>query len=135
MTSKVKSVTPFLMFQDNVANDAIASYTSIFPNFELESIARYGPGENGKEGSVKMARVRIGGLEVRINDSPIKHAFDFTPSISLFVELSDEETIATVTEQLEKGGKTLMPLGSYGFSSKFAWVSDKWGVSWQLNLA
>jgi predicted 3-demethylubiquinone-9 3-methyltransferase (glyoxalase superfamily) len=134
MESKPKIVTPFLMFQGN-AHEALAYYIKVIPGSEIESITHYGSGEAGKEGAVKMARARIGGLDVMIYDSPVEHAFGFTPSISLFVELGDEGSIAAVTKELNEGGKTLMPLDNYGFSRKFAWVTDQWGVSWQLNLA
>jgi len=29
-------------------------------------------------------------------------------------------------------GKALMPLDNYGFSKQFAWIEDRFGVSWQL---
>ena len=29
----------------------------------------------------------------------------------------------------------MMPADNYGFSRLFTWVSDRFGVSWQLNLA
>jgi predicted 3-demethylubiquinone-9 3-methyltransferase (glyoxalase superfamily) len=32
------------------------------------------------------------------------------------------------------GGATFTPLGDYGFSRQFTWISDRSGVSWQLNL-
>ena len=28
----------------------------------------------------------------------------------------------------------MMPLDNYGFSRGFGWLSDRFGVSWQLNL-
>ena len=28
----------------------------------------------------------------------------------------------------------LMPVDDYGFSRRFGWVDDRFGVSWQLNL-
>jgi predicted 3-demethylubiquinone-9 3-methyltransferase (glyoxalase superfamily) len=36
---------------------------------------------------------------------------------------------------LSNAGATLMPLGTYGFSRQFAWINDRYGVSWQLNLS
>ena len=67
-------------------------------------------------------------------DSPVKHGFTFTPAMSLFVDCADEPEIDTLFAKLSEGGQVLMPLGQYPFASKFGWVSDQFGVSWQLNL-
>jgi hypothetical protein len=32
------------------------------------------------------------------------------------------------------GGHVFMPVGNYGFTAKFAWVADRFDVSWKLNL-
>jgi predicted 3-demethylubiquinone-9 3-methyltransferase (glyoxalase superfamily) len=68
-------------------------------------------------------------------DSPIKHEFTFTPSTSLFVECESDAEIEEVFSRLSSGGNVLMPLGNYGFSTKFGWVKDRFGPSWQLNLS
>lgn len=67
-------------------------------------------------------------------DSPVKHDFGFTPSISLFVDCEDESELDEAFRQLSAGGEVFMPLDNYGFSAKFGWVGDRFGVSWQLNL-
>jgi len=67
-------------------------------------------------------------------DSPVKHAFSFTPAFSFFIDCSSEEEQHRVFAGLSEQGTVLMPLGDYGFSRQFAWVSDRYGVSWQLNL-
>ncbi|MCB1391609.1 MAG: VOC family protein [Nitrobacter sp.] len=42
---------------------------------------------------------------------------------------------AIVSDELSADGKSLMPLDDYGFSRRFAWVADRFGVSWQLDLS
>lgn len=131
----VASVTPFLMFQDGMAEAAMAFYISLFPNAEVLEIEHYGPDEQGPEGSVKVALFRLGAQRVKCIDSPVKHAFDFTPSFSFFVECQSEDEIITLATMLVEDGAVLMPLDNYGFSQRFTWINDRFGVSWQLNLA
>ena len=59
--------------------------------------------------------------------------------MSLFVDCADEAEIDDMFAKLSDGGQVFMPLNSYSFNSypfsrKFGWQSDKYGVSWQLNL-
>lgn len=125
-------ITPFLMFEGK-AEEAMRFYVSLFHGSEVKHVDRYGPGEPGADGSVKRALFTVAGQEVYCIDSPAKHAFTFTPSISLFVECESEAELDTAFGQLSASGAVLMPPANYGFSRKFAWVNDRYGVSWQLN--
>lgn len=131
----MESIRPFLMFQGEQAEAAMNFYASLFPDARIADIERYGPGTAGKEGSVLRATFSIAGQSVMCIDSPVKHAFTFTPAFSFFIECSSEEELDRLLAALSKGGGVLMPRGNYGFSRQFAWVNDRFGVSWQLNLA
>ena len=104
-------ITPFLMFEGS-AEEAMRFYVSLFSRSEIKRVELYGAGEPGTEGSV----------------------FSFTPSISLFVECENEAEFDAAFGQLSTGGAVLMPPDNYGFSRKFGWLNDRYGVSWQLNL-
>lgn len=77
----------------------------------------------------------IAGQTIRVFDSPVKHAFEFTPSSSLFIECESESELERLFAALSENGRVLMPLDNYGFSRRFGWTDDRFGVSWQLNLA
>ena len=128
-----RGISTFLMFEGK-AEEAMALYVSLFKESEITRCERYGPGEQGAEGSVKRAEFTLAGHRLACIDSPIKHGFAFTPSMSLFVECEDEPELDAALARLSEGGAVLMPPGNYGFSAKFAWVNDRFGVSWQLNL-
>ncbi len=132
------SITTSLMFvgdQAGKAEEAIALYISLFPNSKIISLDHYEAGENEPEGSVKMARFMISGTDFKAMDSYLDHKFTFTPSISLHVECESEAEIEEAFRTLADGGVELMPLDNYGFSEKFGWLNDRYGVSWQLNLS
>lgn len=128
------SVLPFLMFQGD-GTAALDFYRSVFPDAQIAEIERYGAEGPGPEGSIKLARFTIGGQSVLCSDSFVKHGFSFTPSFSFFVECPSEDAVRQLSDRLKAGGGELMPVGNYGFSTLFAWVSDRFGVSWQLNYA
>lgn len=132
-TKMARSVVTQLMFEGK-AEEAMKCYVALFKGSQIGKVEKYGPGEMGPEGSIKRAEFTVAGHPLACIDSPVKHAFTFTPSISLFVECIDEQELDTAFQQLSAGGMVLMPPGNYGFSAKFAWINDRFGVSWQLNL-
>lgn len=127
------TITPFLMFE-GAAEEAINYYASTFPSSEVLHLQRWAAGSEGKEGQIQLARIRLQNQEILFTDDPYNHAFTFTPSTSLFVALETAEEIQQIYTRLLAGGKALMELGDHGIGQQFAWVEDRFGVSWQLQL-
>lgn len=126
---------PFLMFQGGCAQAALDLYFATLPDSRMVRVERYAEGEHGPAGTIKVAMFTICGRELMCSDSPVKHAFTFTAASSTFVEFDSLAELERVFGILSEGGQVLMPLGNYGFSQQFGWLNDKFGVSWQLNLA
>jgi predicted 3-demethylubiquinone-9 3-methyltransferase (glyoxalase superfamily) len=130
----MQKITTFLMFEGK-AEEAMSLYLSLFEDSRVLGIERYDEGGPGAPGSVKLARFALNGQEFMCIDSSVKHGFTFTPAMSLYVNCASAEELERLFEKLSSDGAVLMPPGSYGFSERFAWVADRYGVSWQLNLA
>jgi len=123
------------MFQGGVGREAVDFYVSVFEDGEILDLETYPAGGPAPEGTIMRGRFRIAGQEFFVSDSYIEHAFDFTPSLSVWVEAETADAQEALVAALAEGGATLMPLDNYGFSTRFAWVNDRFGVSWQINLA
>jgi predicted 3-demethylubiquinone-9 3-methyltransferase (glyoxalase superfamily) len=114
-----QKITPFLWFNDNAA-EAAKFYVSIFKDAEILSVAHYGAAGPGPRGSVMTVKFRIDGQEfVALNGGPI---FKFTEAISFVVNCETQEEIDAFWEKLSAGGET----------SRCGWLTDKFGLSWQV---
>jgi predicted 3-demethylubiquinone-9 3-methyltransferase (glyoxalase superfamily) len=132
----MQKITPCLWF-NNQAEEAVNFYTSIFKNTKVGSITRYDKASaevSGQaEGSVLTMEFQLAGYDfLALNGGPL---FKFTPAISFMVNCETEEEIDQLWEKLSDGGVILMPYDKYPFSEKYGWISDKYGVSWQLSLS
>ena len=117
------------------AEEAINYYVSLFPNSEIKNIEKWKAGEpGGREDWVKQALFTIAGQEYMASENSMDHKFSFTPAISIYVNCETEDELNKLYLELSRGGQVMMPLDDYGFSKKFGWTADKYGVSWQLNL-
>jgi predicted 3-demethylubiquinone-9 3-methyltransferase (glyoxalase superfamily) len=125
---ELQKLTPFLMFQNGDAEEAMTFYTGLFADGEVVSL------ERKPEGGIQLAVFSIAGQQVRCIDSPPVHEFGFTASVSLFVRCDSREELDKLWAGLVEGGSALMPLDDYGFGP-FGWTNDRFGVSWQLSLA
>ena len=125
----MQKLTPHLWF-DTEAKEAAQFYASSFGRDSriISSTAL----EGTPSGSVDVVHFSLWGFQVdAISAGPY---FTKNPSISFSVQCHDEEEIDRLYASLKEGGADLMALDVYPWSRKYAWVNDRFGVSWQLNL-
>ncbi len=131
----MQKITTNLWF-DGKAEEAVNFYTSIFKDSKVGDVLHYGKEgfefHGMPEGTVMTIDFEIMGQHfVALNGGP---QFKFNESISLFVYCGSEERINSLYQKLAEGGSVNMPLGKYDWSPKYAWVKDRFGVSWQLDI-
>ncbi|MEX2112979.1 MAG: VOC family protein [Pirellulales bacterium] len=92
----IQLITPFLWF-DHQAEEAVAFYTSIFPNSNVGKVIRDGEAGPGPAGSVMTVEFPLQGQSlVALNGGP---HFKFTEAISLVVNCQTQEEIDNYWEK------------------------------------
>lgn len=135
MQKTLHKLTTCLWF-DNDAEEAMKFYVSVFENAKLGATTYYA--EAGHEvhqravGSVMTVTCTIDGYELMgLNGGPL---FTINPAISFYVSCKSAGEVDDLYNKLSEGGSVLMELAKYPFSERYAWIKDKFGVSWQLNF-
>lgn len=128
-TPHTQKIIPFLWF-DAKAEEAMKFYTSIFPNSKIDFMNKWPEGSPFPSTTVQNGCFTLDGTTFHAFDAgPM---FQFNPSISFFVIFETGEEIDSVWKQLIDGGEAMMPLDTYPWSERYGWVTDRFGLSWQL---
>ncbi len=106
---------------DGQARDAADFYCSVFPDAKLLS-------HNAVVTTWEAAGTKFMGL----NGGP---KYQLNSSISFFYYAGSDAELERVYALLsEGGGSVMMPLDSYTWSRRYAWITDQFGVNWQLDV-
>ncbi len=115
----MQKITPFLWF-DGQAEEAANFYVSIFADSKIDGISRYGDAGPGPKGSAMTVSFQLQGQKfTALNGGP---NYKFSPAISFLVNCEDQKEVDELWDKLSVGGKT----------NQCAWLTDKFGVTWQI---
>ena len=115
----MKKITPFLWFNGK-AEEAMNFYVSVFTNSKVLGVTRYGDAGPGPKGTVMTANFELNGQEfVALNGGP---QFTFSPAISFVAHCETQQEVDDLWRRLSEGGR----------EDQCGWVTDKYGVTWQV---
>ena len=108
-----------LWFNDQ-AEQAVAFYTSLFPNSRIVHTTYYLEGTPRPVGAVLTIQFTLDGTEyLALNGGP---AFSFSPAMSMVAYCDTQGEVDRLWAGLSDGGQ----------DGQCGWVTDRYGVSWQI---
>lgn len=115
----MQKITPFLWFNGQ-AEEAMNFYVSIFKNAKAGTVSRYGEGGPAPAGAAMSATFELDGQPfIALNGGPM---YSFTPAVSFLINCLTQEEVDHFWYKLSEGGKT----------ERCGWLTDKFGLSWQV---
>ncbi|HYG28829.1 MAG TPA: VOC family protein [Allosphingosinicella sp.] len=117
----MQKIVPCLWF-DGDAEEAAAFYVTLFPDSRIDRVVR-SPADNPsmKKGGVLVVDFTLAGQKYTgLNGGP---QFHFTEAVSLQVHCDDQAEVDRLWDAIEGNG---------GKPSACGWISDRWGLSWQI---
>ncbi|HEV3026346.1 MAG TPA: VOC family protein, partial [Planctomycetota bacterium] len=100
--------------------EAAKFYTSIFKRSKVGAISRYSEGMPMPKGTVLTVSFTLQGQSfLALNGGP---QYKFTPAISLMVDCNTQKDVDELWVKLSAGGQP----------GPCAWLTDRFGVSWQI---
>ena len=131
METAKQRITPFLTFHGN-AEEAMNFYASILPGAKIESIVHFEKGGRGDEGKVMTGVLFF--MEQRFMFMDMNAEYDcpaFSWATSFYLDCRVESEFDAIFNGLAQDGVVMMKEEPFMNYRKVAWVTDKFGITWQ----
>ena len=116
----MSKITPCLWF-DGDAEKAAKFYVSLLPDSRIDKVQKnVSDGPAGKAGSVLVVEFTLAGQRFMALNGGMK--VDYTHAISFSIDCQGQAEVDRLWSQLSKGGKEI----------RCGWLTDRYGVSWQI---
>lgn len=116
-----------LTFQRHRCAEAVEFYAATVPGASITARTSLSPEQ-------EVIEFTLAGHDFMAADSPMRHQWDFTPAVSVFLLCDTTPQVDDVFTALSRDGRVYMPIADYGFNPHFGWCEDRFGVSWQIGL-
>ena len=116
----MQKLTTWLWF-DTEAEEAADFYTSVFPDARITDVTRYGPAGPRPEGMVMTVGFELFGREFYALNGGSNYKIE-SPAISLMIDCESQEEVDRYWDKLADGGREIA----------CGWVTDRYGVAWQI---
>lgn len=113
-------------------DEALKLYMQAFPDSEIIEISRFEDAQFGELGKVMNAQLRIRDSHLMFMDMTKDHSPVPSWNICLYVNLESEEEFDTAFRRLSEIGEVMMGPEPIFELRKVAWLTDKFGITWQL---
>lgn len=128
-------LTPFLTFPGN-AQTVCNFYVDLFPDAALTDIVYYDDSSIGEVGKILNATLTIANQSIMVMDLAKEYSTPFSWSFSLLYECDSVEQYDHLFNELEIDGTVMMSEENMQSQSisfrKVCWVTDRFGLTWQL---
>ena len=117
----MQKITTWLWF-DTEAEEAAKFYTSVFPDSRITDVTHYGESGPRPAGMVMTVSFELLGREFNALNGGSNAKIDPGPGISFMVDCDSQEEVDRYWDKLAEGGQEVA----------CGWVTDRYGVSWQI---
>jgi Uncharacterized protein conserved in bacteria len=129
-------LNPYLNFK-GTAREAMEFYKAVFGGkLEMSTFKEYHASQSPAEDNLIMhAELNAGDvLTFFASDTPARMEYHPGTNINMSLTGENEAELKTFFQKLSKGGKITMPMAKQVWGDEFGMCTDKFGISWLVNI-